>query len=406
MIYNPTFKPGDNLPADVVNNVIESIKEDEGTLSTLSGEVAKKVNADEIYSNSQIDEKLNKKANLENSEGGFEGGNGTHTTTGGAIGNKAFSQSGGAVGKNASANSGGGAVGENAFTYNGFAGGYNAKTGVEAPDAIQLGTGTNNNMKTLQIYNYQLMDANGHIPNDRMPTKQNKLEFDNVPMENSTNVVNSGTIYSALNNKVDKETGKQLSTNDYTDLEKAEVAKIKDKQNILTFDDIPIVDSANPVKSSGIATELNKKVDKVAGKGLSTNDYTDADKHEVSTIKLLQRKIGKNTFEDQDTVSCVLNQGNDINVYKNNTVDISQISITILPITYDIDFVSNYSFKTGTTAPTLTQELNSNTLVWLGTDCELKNNNYTFSPAPTKSYDIMFYYNGVNFVGLVTGYSI
>lgn len=32
MIYEPTFKPGDILPASVVNNIIKSIKEDEETL--------------------------------------------------------------------------------------------------------------------------------------------------------------------------------------------------------------------------------------------------------------------------------------------------------------------------------------------------------------------------------------
>ena len=137
-------------------------------------ELDKKANTSDVYTKAEADTELDKKANLENSKGGFEGGNGTHTTTGGAIGKGAFSQSGGAVGKSAMANSGGGAVGENAFTYNGFAGGYNAKTGVEASDAIQLGTGTNNNMKTLQVYDYQLLDANGHIPNDRMPTKADR----------------------------------------------------------------------------------------------------------------------------------------------------------------------------------------------------------------------------------------
>jgi len=59
-------------------------------------------------------------------------------------------------------------------------------------------------------------------------------------------------------NKVDKVEGKGLSENDYTDADKA------------------IVD--------GVTSALADKVDKVQGKGLSTNDYTDADKAEVAKV--------------------------------------------------------------------------------------------------------------------------
>lgn len=58
----------------------------------------------------------------------------------------------------------------------------------------------------------------------------------------------------ALAGKVDKVTGKGLSTNDYTTAEKNLVATI------------------------------NNKVDAVAGKGLSTNDYTTAEKNLVAKI--------------------------------------------------------------------------------------------------------------------------
>lgn len=64
-----------------------------------------------------------------------------------------------------------------------------------------------------------------------------------------------------LDNKVDKVEGKGLSTNDYTDTDKAEVAKIKDK------------------------------VDKVTGKGLSTNDYTDTEKAEVAKVEKVNTSI-------------------------------------------------------------------------------------------------------------------
>ena len=82
-----------------------------------------------------------------------------------------------ALGGGAMAN-GGCAIGKGALTGDGFAGGRNAETvdtvSGRPIDAIQLGTGTNPNEKTLQIYDYQLLDAGGHIPNERMPTKEDK----------------------------------------------------------------------------------------------------------------------------------------------------------------------------------------------------------------------------------------
>ena len=67
-------------------------------------------------------------------------------------------------------------------------------------NAIQLGTGTNSTAKTLQVYNYQLMTANGQIPEARMSslssakhTHSNKSTLDGI---SSTNIT-------SWNNKVD-----------------------------------------------------------------------------------------------------------------------------------------------------------------------------------------------------------
>ena len=81
---------------------------------------------------------------------------------------------GGAIGSNASTENGGGAVGNGAVANAGFAGGDSAKTvsaSGKSINAIQLGTGVNPNPKTLQIYDYQLMKADGTIPDERMPSK-------------------------------------------------------------------------------------------------------------------------------------------------------------------------------------------------------------------------------------------
>lgn len=111
--------------------------------------------------------------------------------TGGAVGRKAWTGNGGAVGYLAYAANGGGSVGSNANSDAGGAVGANAKAGAgfaggsdakavdsddNGIDAIQLGTGANSTPKTLQVYGYQLMDANGNIPIERLSNVPQAVE--------------------------------------------------------------------------------------------------------------------------------------------------------------------------------------------------------------------------------------
>ena len=86
----------------------------------------------------------------------------------------------------------------------------------------------------------------------------------------------------AIDNKVDKEDGKVLSTNDYTNADKGAVGSI-----------------------------INK-VDKIDGKGLSTNDYTNEDKKKLNS---LSNYVHPSThwasmivFEDGDTLQKKFNK--------------------------------------------------------------------------------------------------
>ena len=91
-------------------------------------------------------------------------------------------------------------------------------------------------------------------------------DVDSTLSSNSANPIANSTVYNALADKVDKVTGKGLSTNDYTNAEKTKL------ENLSNYDD------------TALTSALADKVDKVAGKGLSTNDYTNADKEIVSNI--------------------------------------------------------------------------------------------------------------------------
>lgn len=55
-------------------------------------------------------------------------------------------------------------------------------------------------------------------------------------------------------------------------------------ETLWTVDDTPTEDSPNLVKSGGVYTELEKKVDKVEGKGLSEANFTNAEKQKLGDL--------------------------------------------------------------------------------------------------------------------------
>lgn len=77
----------------------------------------------------------------------------------------------------------------------------------------------------------------------------------------------------AIAGKVDKVTGKGLSTEDYTPAEKTKLAGLSN------YDDTQIYEEINSLSSS-----VEGKVDKASGKGLSTNDYTTEEKTKLAGL--------------------------------------------------------------------------------------------------------------------------
>jgi len=108
------------------------------------------------------------------------------------------------------------------------------------------------------------------------------LGIDQVNNTADANKPVSTATQGALNTKVDKVTGKELSSNDYTTTEKTKLAAITGT-------------NTGDQDLSGLATTaaLAGKVDKVTGKELSSNDYTTTEKNKLATIS------GTNTG-DQD----------------------------------------------------------------------------------------------------------
>ncbi|MBO7451424.1 MAG: hypothetical protein J6U54_13755 [Clostridiales bacterium] len=106
-----------------------------------------------------------------------------------------------------------------------------------------------------------------------------------------------------LAGKVDKVSGKVLSDNNFTNAQKDKLTNLADiygvganltldpETNILsanaqpiTIDDEMSSSSTNTVQNRVITSALGDKVDKVSGKGLSTNDFTNAYKDKLDSI--------------------------------------------------------------------------------------------------------------------------
>ena len=111
----------------------------------------------------------------------------------------------------------------------------------------------------------------------------NKTQIaDNLTTEDSGKALSAKQGKILNNNKVDKVSGKGLSANDYTNAEKAEVAKIKDKVDKVAGKGLSANDYTDEEKAE--VAKVKDKVDKVSGKGLSTNDFTSTYKTKLDNL--------------------------------------------------------------------------------------------------------------------------
>ena len=92
-------------------------------------------------------------------------------------------------------------------------------------------------------------------------------------------------IDTSLEGKVDVVSGKGLSTEDYTTAEKTKLAGIETEANKTIVDYGLWANSENPVQSKVVKSALDSKVDAVSGKGLSTEDYTTEEKTKLAGIE-------------------------------------------------------------------------------------------------------------------------
>ena len=95
---------------------------------------------------------------------------------------------------------------------------------------------------------------------DAFKEKLENLQIDSALNSTSTNPVENKVIYEALDSKVDKEIGKGLSSNDFTDELKDKLVNLNPGGSAITVDAELSATSENPVQNKVIYTALENKV--------------------------------------------------------------------------------------------------------------------------------------------------
>ena len=138
------------------------------------------------------------------------------------------------------------------------------------------------------------------------------------------------------NNKVDSIVGKQLSTEDYTTEEKTKLSSLVNYTHPSNHDpSIILQDSNNRFVTDTQITSWDNKVDSVVGKQLSTEDYTTTEKSKLSTLV-------NYTHPSNHDPSIILQDSN------NRFVTDTQVtSWDSKPTTSDVQTIINNSIKVG-----------------------------------------------------------
>lgn len=124
---------------------------------------------------------------------------------------------------------------------------------------------------------------------ETIPDQNNKVNL-TIPTvlqttgDSTANVMSQNSVTSALGGKVDAVQGKGLSTEDYTTEEKTKLSGIESQANRTIISQTTGESTTSVMSQNAVTTSLSNKVDLIQGKGLSTEDYTTAEKTKLSGI--------------------------------------------------------------------------------------------------------------------------
>ena len=163
----------------------------------------------------------------------------------------------------------------------GLAGKVDKVTGKEL-SSNDYSTAEKNKLAAITGTNTGDQDLSGFATTAALAGKANTADVTTALATKAT----ASEVTTGLAGKVDKVTGKELSTNDYSTAEKNKLAAITGTntgdQDLSGY--ATIAQLATKATSTDVTTSLATKVDKVIGKGLSTNDYSTSEKDKLAAI--------------------------------------------------------------------------------------------------------------------------
>ena len=320
-------------------------------------ELDKKANVSDVYNKNEIDntvksinDSIDKKANNYNEYGGFQGGEDASASQGGAIGTAASAHDGAAVGQNASAKSGG-SIGSNSYALDGGAVGAGAESG----DGFAGGKNAVTRKDLVLIDAIQLGTGLNSVPKSVQAYTYTLMNPDGtIPLERLTLIP------------------------------KTEIV-----DNLQSTD-------ANKALSANMGRQLNSKK---ADWGTTLEDYAIEDAYTRTEVNsLVNTKSDKViiTNSSSSTISIGNFQSNNQIVYG----EVSSINVTF-PADMSLDYISCLIFTTPSTIPSDYSTFPSE-LYFKGDDSV----DGTFVPMKSMRYTMVFYYDGVKLVGLVSGIEV
>lgn len=134
-----------------------------------------------------------------------------------------------------------------------------------------------------------IKDGNGNVNNIFPATKIANVEGLTAALNAKADTT---TVNNQLSGKVDKETGKGLSTNDYTTAEKNKLSGIEAQANKTVVDDALSSTSTNPLQNKVINTAIAGKADASTVTALAE---TVSGKADASTVSSLSSQVSTNT---------------------------------------------------------------------------------------------------------------
>lgn len=271
------------------------------------------------------------------------------------------------------------------------------------------------------------ISVKNNTPNINVSSGGKKITVDSELSATSENPVQNKAVTAALADKVDKVSGKGLSSNDFTNDEKGKLAGLPTSQeltsvfeqkiNKVTAVDENSTDTQYPsalavyYSSLGVEARINAQLSGYVSKGTdSTNDISTAEPATAyyPTAKAVKDYAEpKTTIVDVETYNMPFPIGNNNYEYRLTADAVTSIQFNFPNGEYATDYTEGLSFKSGTT-PTHISYAATGIIQWIGTDCFISDDNKSvFKPSANTQYDIVFYYNGGNYiVGCVNGYKV